>query len=81
LESISAVASSAVCIAVRTDAARLKSIAAPTNPMMGIAASASIGATPPSRFVHKRLSTEFPWGSVMREFESCSSSSAGFEIE
>jgi len=54
LESISAVASSAVCIAVRTDAARLKSIAAPTNPMMGIAASASIGATPPSRFVHKR---------------------------
>ena len=57
LESISAVASSAVCIEVRTDAARLKSIAAPTKPMIGTAASASMGATPPSRFVHKRLST------------------------
>jgi hypothetical protein len=56
-ESISAVASSADCMEVRTEAARLKSIAAPTKPMIGSAASASMGATPPLRSLRKRLSS------------------------
>src|SRR5687768_3761981 len=55
-DSIRAVESRAASIAVRVDAARLKSMAAPTKPNSGRAASASIGATLASRFRKKRAS-------------------------
>src|SRR3954454_18383354 len=53
-DSIRAEASRAACMAVRAEAARLKSIAAPTKLSSGKAASASIGAALPSRFPRNR---------------------------